>query len=401
MCLMTHFSIGKGRSAMEGKMQKKLEEIFEWFHRNPELSYEEYRTTERIRQLLTDAGIEILPLPLETGLAAVIRGEKEAPVQALRSDIDALPIMEETGLPYSSETPGRMHACGHDFHITAGIGTAFLLQERRRELAGTVKLLFQPGEESSLGALKILETDVCDDVQLFWGLHADPTNEAGVIGLREGAVAAAVDRFVITIKGVGCHGAHPDDGVDPIPAACAIVQTLQTIVTRNANAFHPSLISVTRSEAGNTWNVIPETAELEGTVRTMDRADRELFEKKVELIARKTAESYGAQAQVQWIPGPPAVINDEEMAEYAAQTARRLGFSVVPEEQSLGGDDFSFYEEKAPCCYIKIGTGKGQLIHQPGFAVEKSVLAPTAEYLAEVLMNQIKIRTTRSSALVI
>ena len=120
----------------------------------------------------------------------------------------------------------------------------------------------------------------------------------------------------------------------------------------------------------------------------MDRADRELFEKKVALIAQKTAEAYGAEAQVQWIPGPPAVVNDEKMAEYAADVARRLGFSVVPEEQSLGGDDFSFYEEKAPGCYIKIGTGKGQLIHQPGFAVEKSVLEPTAEYLTEVLMGE-------------
>ena len=123
-------------------MQGKLQEIFEWFHRNPELSYEEYRTTEHIRQILTDAGIEILPLPLETGLAAVIRGEKEGPVRALRCDIDALPIQEETGLSYASETPGRMHACGHDFHITAGIGTALLLQERKEELAGTVKILF-------------------------------------------------------------------------------------------------------------------------------------------------------------------------------------------------------------------------------------------------------------------
>ena len=368
-------------------MQGKLQEIFEWFHRNPELSYEEYRTTEHIRQILTDAGIEILPLPLETGLAAVIRGEKKGPVQALRCDIDALPIQEETGLSYASETPGRMHACGHDLHITAGIGTALLLQERKEELAGTVKILFQPGEESSLGALKMLETDVCDDVERFWGLHADPTNEAGVIGLREGAVAAAVDRFVITIKGVGCHGAHPDDGVDPIPAACAVVQALQTIVTRNVNAFHPSLISVTRIEAGKTWNVIPAEAQLEGTVRTMDRADRELFEKKVELIARKTAEGYGARAEVEWIPGPPAVINDAEMAEYAADTARRMGFSVAPEEQSLGGDDFSFYEEKAPGCYIKVGTGKGQLIHQPGFAVDESVLEPAAEYLARVLMG--------------
>lgn len=368
-------------------MQERLKEIFEWFHKNPELSYEEYRTTERIRKLLTEAGIEILPLPLETGLAAVIRGEKEGPVQALRCDIDALPIQEETLLPYASETPGRMHACGHDLHITAGIGAAILLQERKKELAGTVKLLFQPGEESSLGALKMLETDVCDDVERIWGLHADPTNEAGVIGLREGYVSAAVDRFVITIRGVGCHGAHPDDGIDPIPAACAVVQALQTIVTRNVNAFHPALISVTRIQAGNIWNVIPEEAVLEGTVRTMDRKDRSLMQERLTEIAEKTAQAYGAQAQTEWIPGPPAVINDAGMAEYAADIARRRGFTVVPEEQSLGGDDFSFYEEKIPGCYIKIGTGKGQLIHQPGFMVEESVLEPAAAYLAAVLMG--------------
>lgn len=368
-------------------MQERLKKIFEWFHKNPELSYEEYRTTERIRQILTEAGIEILPLPLETGLAAVIRGEKEGPVQALRCDIDALPIQEETGLPYASETPGRMHACGHDFHITAGLGAAFLLQERKQELAGTVKLLFQPGEESSLGALKMLETDVCDDVERIWGLHADPTNEAGVIGLREGYVSAAVDRFVIAIRGVGCHGAHPDNGIDPIPAACAVVQALQTIVTRNVNAFHPALISVTRIQAGNTWNVIPEEAVLEGTVRTMDRKDHSLMQERLTEIAKKTAQAYGAQAQTEWIPGPPAVINDAGMAEYAADTARRRGFTVVPEEQSLGGDDFSFYEEKIPGCYIKIGTGKGQLIHQPGFMVEENVLEPAAAYLAAVLMG--------------
>lgn len=369
-------------------MKDKLVQWFEWFHRNPELSYEEYETTKKIREILTEAGVEILPYKLETGLVAIIRGEKPGPVQALRCDIDALPILEETSLPYASKFKGKMHACGHDFHIVAGIGCAILLNESKSELEGTVKIIFQPAEESSLGALKILETDVMDNVELIWGIHADPTNEAGVLGIREGYVTAAVDRFVITVKGVGCHGAHPDDGADPVPAAAAIVQAFQTIVTRNINAFHPSLISVTRIEAGNTWNVIPEAAELEGTVRTMNSEDRILFEKRMREIAESTAQAYGTKAEVEWIAGPPATYNDGAMAQKSIRIAGQCGLIVVPEEQSLGGDDFSFFEDKIPGCYIKIGTGKGQLIHQPGFKVDESVILPAVRYLVKLFLEQ-------------
>ena len=224
-----------------------------------------------------------------------------------------------------------------------------------------------------------------EDVEEIWGIHADPTNEAGVLGIREGSVSAAVDRFVVTVKGNSCHGAHPDDGVDPIPVAAAIVQAFQTIVTRNINAFHPGLISVTRMEAGNTWNVIPESAVLEGTVRTMDRKDRVLVEKRMKEIAENTAKAYGAEAEVKWIPGPPAVFNDALMVEKSIQTAHECGFDVVPEEASMGGDDFSFYEERIPGCYIKIGTGKGQLIHQPGFQVNEKVIWPTVKFLTKLL----------------
>ncbi len=373
----------KDRKALE----EKLKEWFEWFHRNPELSYEEYETTEKIRSILEQEGIEVLPCELETGLVAIVRGEERGPVQALRCDIDALPIEEESGLPYSSGIAGKMHACGHDFHIIAGIGCAILAQEQRERLKGDVKIIFQPGEETSLGALKILETDVMDDVEKIWGIHADPTNQVGVLGISGGYVTAAVDRFVIELRGVGCHGAHPDDGADPVPAAAAMVQALQTIVTRNVNPFHPALISVTRIQAGNTWNVIPETAELEGTVRTMDKEDRALFERRIREIARHTAAAFGINASVRWIAGSPATYNDGEMADYAVKTAEEYGFCVVPEESSLGGDDFSFFEEKIPGCYLKIGTGKGQTIHQPGFRVDRSVILPAAEYLCVLLLG--------------
>lgn len=159
-----------------------LMEIFYWFHRHPELSYEEYDTTAQIKKLLKAADVKILPIPMETGLIAEVKGEKDGPVQALRCDIDALPITELTDLPYASKCPGKMHACGHDFHITAGIGTAIWLQEHKDELCGTVRFFFQPGEESSLGAWKVLETTALDSVTRVWGFHSDPTNLVNAIG---------------------------------------------------------------------------------------------------------------------------------------------------------------------------------------------------------------------------
>ncbi|MBD5525783.1 MAG: amidohydrolase [Lachnospiraceae bacterium] len=381
----------------EKQLEKYLIDNFEWFHRHPELPYEEVQTTAKIRELLTEAGIEILPYDLDTGLVAVVRGQgKPADTWtiALRCDIDALPIVEEADVPYRSEIPGKMHACGHDFHITAGIGAAILLQERKEELCGTVKFIFQPAEEESHGALKILETDVMDDVECIWGFHADPINAVGVIGIREGYVTAAVDRFVIRVKGVGCHGAHPDDGIDPILASSAIVQGLQSIVSRNVNAFHPALLSVTRIQAGTTWNVIPADAEMEGTVRTMDREDRILYEKRVREIAGRTAAAYGAEAETEWVQGPPATYNDGKMARICETTAEKFGMKTVPEESSMGGDDFAYYEDKdtmcrdIPGCYVKIGTGVGHPIHHPAFCVDESVILPAAKYLAEVLLAE-------------
>ncbi len=395
----------------EKQLERYLIENFEWFHRHPELPYEEVQTTAKIRELLTEAGIEILPYPLETGLVAVVRGRKDTEYDkkacdgkssadmagvasrtiALRCDIDALPVTEEADVPYRSGTVGKMHACGHDFHITAGIGAAILLQQKRDELCGTVKFIFQPAEEEAHGALKILETDVMDDVECIWGFHADPTNETGVIGIREGYVTAAVDRFLIRVKGTGCHGAHPDDGIDPILASAAIVQGLQSVVSRNVNAFHPSLLSVTRIQAGTTWNVIPAYAELEGTVRTMDRKDRRLYERRVREIAVQTALAYGAEAEVIWTAGPPATYNDSEMARICEKIAKELGMKTVPEESSMGGDDFAYYEDKdtmyreLPGCYVKIGTGVGHPIHHPAFCVDEDVIYPAAKYLAKIL----------------
>lgn len=379
----------------EQELENYLTEQFQWFHRHPELSYEEYQTTEKIRKLLWQEGIETEQSTLQTGLIAVVRGtaaKGHKGVTALRCDIDALPIEEQAEVSYRSKYKGRMHACGHDLHITAGIGAAILLQQQRERFAGEVRFLFQPGEEESHGALKMLETGIMKDVPHIWGFHADPTNAVGVIGIREGYVTAAVDRFAIRINGIGCHGAHPDDGIDPILTAASVVQGLQSIVSRNINAFHPALLSVTRIEAGNTWNVIPREAYLEGTVRTMQAEDRILFTKRVPEIASRIAAAYGAEAEVEWTAGPPAVYNDGRMAELSTETAHRLHLDTVPEESSLGGDDFSFYMEEAlvkrkiPGCYVKIGTGVGHPIHHPAFRVDTAAVYLTARYLSELLL---------------
>lgn len=385
------------------ELEEYLKEQFKWFHRHPELAYEEKQTTQKLKEILAAEGIAVEQSSLETGLIAVVQGTageaedgKQAKITALRCDIDALPIEEQAEVSYRSENPGRMHACGHDLHITAGIGAAILLQQQREKFQGTVKFLFQPGEEESHGALKMLETGVMEDIPHIWGFHADPTNEVNVIGIREGYVAAAVDRFVIKITGVGCHGAHPDDGIDPIITAAATVQALQTVVSRNINAFHPALLSVTRIEAGNTWNVIPVEAWLEGTVRTMNREDRVLFERRVSEIAVQTAAAYGAKAEVEWIPGPPAVYNNAQMAAVCEEVAHRLGMETVPEESSMGGDDFAFYTDldtrkrEVPGCYVKIGIGVGHPIHHPAFRVDTQVIYKAAKYLAELLLTDLR-----------
>ncbi len=361
-----------------------LKEIFYHFHKYPELSYEEYETTAKIKELLQAEGVEILPLPLETGVVAIIQGGKPGPVSAIRCDIDALPIQEETALPYRSVHEGKMHACGHDFHMTVILGAALLLQEKREELSGCVKVIFQPAEEAPLGAAKIVETGVMEDVEAVFGLHACADEPVGTIGISEGSVMAAVDQFVVRFRGVGCHGGHPDDGTDPIVMMAAAIMALQTIVSRNIDPFSPAVVSVTRVEAGNTWNVIPGEAVIEGTTRSMDKKEWALIRKRLEELVVNTARAYGGEAEVEWIPGPPPTVNDPVLTELAKKCAIEAGFSVVPEEKSMGGEDFALYLEKIKGCFVKVGTGVGYAIHHPQFQVDSEAIVPAAAYMAKL-----------------
>ena len=359
-----------------------LKQDFEWLHAHPELSYEEYETTQYIRSRLTEAGVEILPYPLETGLVAQVQGNAEGPVVALRADIDALLVKEESGVPYASCNAGKMHACGHDFHTAVLLDAARKLQAKKDSLPGTVRLIFQPGEERSDGALKILATPAMQDVQAVFALHTAPWFPVGTIGVRNGAASASVDRFEITVKGQGCHAASPEKGTDPIVAAAAIVSAAQTIVSRNVSPVHPALVSITHLEAGTTWNVIPESAYLEGTVRTHFAADREMIPQRLEAIAKGIAAGYGATAEFTWHAGPPATDNDPEWTAFAAEVAHAQGITVEEDPANMLGEDFSWFQQKAPGVYIHAGVGLTKPLHNPGFTVDEASLEPAAVYSA-------------------
>ena len=356
-------------------------------HQNPELGFDLPETTAYVMQQLREYGYAPKTVG-KAGISAVI-GPDGGKTFLIRGDMDALPMKEETGLPFSSIN-GKMHACGHDFHTAAVFGAALLLQERKEELQGTVKILFQPAEESSHGAETVLETGVFSDVTAIFGLHTAAYLPVGTLGIRAGSVMAAVDRFELNITGTGCHGGHPDEGVDTILVAASVIQAFQSIVGRNLNPFHTGVVSVTRINGGNTWNVIPDKVELEGTVRSMEKDDRIFIERRMREIAEHTAAAYGANAELLWHPGPPATVNEKAWSAFAQKVAEESGFEVVPQRNSTGGEDFAFYLEKIPGCFINVGTGVGYPNHHPKFYADEAALTPAAEYLEKLLVEALR-----------
>lgn len=371
-------------------MRGELNALFTWLHRHPETGLEEVETTRTLRQMLESRGIEVLPGALPTGLIAVLHGEgpgeDDGRVIGLRADIDALPVQEESGLSYASEKPGCMHACGHDFHAACIMGAALMLHERRSEWRGTVKVVFQPAEEIDRGGEMVVSTGLIDDCALFLAGHTSTGMPVGTIGIREGPVMAAVDRFAVTLRGRGCHAAHPHKGVDPIPALSAMVQSLQTIVSRTLDPFAPRLVSVTHIDAGSTWNVIPETAFFEGTVRTLDASDREKAERRFREIVAGTAAAYGVEAQIDWTHGSPAVVNDAALCTLARRVAEGCGLAVCRQENTMGAEDFSRYMQGRPGLFVRIGTGGTYPAHHPKFTVDPQALYPAAGFFVELAL---------------
>ncbi|MGX8705211.1 MAG: amidohydrolase [bacterium] len=361
--------------------EKWLIEQFKWLHRHPELGNCEYETTRFLTDILREHHIQLLNTGLETGAIAVV-GSGNGPVVGLRCDIDALPIHEETGLPYASENDGVMHACGHDFHAACMLGAALLLKERESELPGTVKIVFQPAEEIDHGGRFIVSTGLLNDVQVFYAGHTYPWFEPGTLGIKPGPVMAAADRFAIKLTGKGAHAAHPEMSVDVIPAMAALIQTAQTIVSRTVDPFDSAVVSICRAEAGNTWNILPEEAILEGTVRALVPSVRDGIQAKLERIVHSTAQAYGCEAAFDYHRGPDPVVNDESACTRAAALAKDMGFTVQHQAGTMGAEDFSDYLAIAPGAFIRVGTGGGVDAHHPKFTADPKALYPAAKYFA-------------------
>lgn len=362
----------------------KITEIRRHLHRHPELSNEEFATTAYIREILEDAEIRIANYPLQTGLIAEVGGLQGGPIIAFRADIDALPILEETGLPFESQIPGKMHACGHDFHTAALIGTALLLKGWEHELQGTVRLMFQPAEENATGAKQVVESGALEGVQAVFGMHNKPDLPVGTIGIKSGPLMAAADGFVIELEGKGTHAAVPDAGNDPIVTASHIVTALQSIVSRNVSALQSAVVSVTQIHSGNVWNVIPKQAFMEGTIRTFNNDVRTHVMERFVQVVEGVATAFGTSASVRWIEGPPPISNDAQLAQLADTVAVELGYESIVPVLSSAGEDFAVYQQNTPGLFVFMGTSGTQEWHHPAFTLDEGALPVSVNFFANL-----------------
>ena len=332
---------------------EELTEIRHYLHQHPELSGKEYQTTAFLKDRLEGLGIRVLESGLKTGLIAEIGSGH--PVVALRADIDALPILEQTGLPYQSQNPGVMHACGHDFHQTSLLGAASLLKEKEDQLDGTIRLIFQPAEEISEGATEVLATGLLEDVQGIIGFHNMPQLKAGQLTLNAGAMMAGVEKFKVTVTGVSSHAARPDLGADTVTAVTTMVQNLQLLISRTVSPFETAVLSITHLDVGSTWNVLPKSGYFEGTIRSFNPSlQRELKERFISIV-RHTAKSLGVDVTFEWGVTPPVTFNDEELTQVVWEASQDLA-EVLPANPSTAGEDFAFYQERIPGVFAFIGS---------------------------------------------
>ncbi len=370
-------------------VQRRLLELRRDLHRHPELAFEEGRTAQRLHAELALLQPAELARVAGTGVVARISGAgKEGATVAVRADIDALPIQEETGLDWSSEQAGVMHACGHDVHATWAVAAAHLL--RRHPAAGDVVILLQPAEEVGKGARAVLASGVLDGVEAIFAAHVDRRFEVGQVVAQAGPVAASADTFEIVLRGRGAHGARPHEAADPIVGAAALIGALQTIVSRRLDPARPAVVTVGSIHAGSAANVIPAEAHLAGTLRATDAETRSLLHREVRKIAASTAAAHDLQAEVRIEEGTPAIVNPERDIGWARQAVEALlgKEALVPlGAANMGGEDFALYMEKMRGCFLRIGArepgGEVTAAHSSRFLAADESIFVGAAVLAE------------------
>lgn len=350
-------------------------------HMYPEVSGTEVETTRYIREALEAMGLTCWDLKSKTGVVAEI-GNDNGPTLALRADIDALPIVEQTGLDYASKNEGAMHACGHDFHTASLLGAVQVLKEQEASLQGKVRFIFQPAEESNQGARALISEGVLEGVDAIIGFHNKPELPVGTIGVKEGPLMAAVGQFKAEITGVGTHAAAPHNGNDPIVTACQVIANAQAIVARHTSPLEPVVLSVSHIEAGNTWNVIPEKVFFEGTIRTFNKEVERQMTQQFEKMIVQTADVYGQKGSIEWILTPPVVHNDAAVTKVVKSVTEKFATVVTP-QVTLGAEDFANYMEHVPGCFVFIGTGCPHEWHHPAFLVDDVALPFAIQYFVD------------------
>jgi amidohydrolase len=335
----------------------RVVELRRQIHRRPELGFEERETSALVERELEGLGIERRRLA-KTGVVGIVRGERSGGVAALRADMDALPIGERTGLPYASEIPGKMHACGHDAHTAMLLGAARMLAGMRAELCGTAVLIFQPAEEGPGGAELMIAEGVLDDpkVDAIAMLHVDARMESGTLGITPGAVNASADELFITVHGTGGHGAYPHTAVDPIPAAAAMILALQNIAARETDPLKSVVVTIGMISGGYRNNVIADEVHLTGTLRAFDPEIRDELEGRVRRIVDGLASAYNVRANVRIARGYPPVINDAQLAQTFSQYLRshsKVRVEAMP--PTMGAEDFAYFALRVPGVQIRLG----------------------------------------------
>lgn len=356
-------------------------------HEHPELAFQEHETARFVTERLQSLGVEDIKTGIGgTGVTGLIHGGRgKGKVVMVRADMDALPILEENDVPYVSQNAGVMHACGHDAHTAMLLGLTRVLMDRRGEFAGTVKVLFQPAEEVPPGgAIGMIKDGALEEphVDAAFGLHVSSETPAGKIAIRNGAGSASSDRFRITIQGKGGHAASPNEAIDPIVIGAQIVTALQTLVSRNTDPIQAAVVSTTAFIGGEAFNVIPDTAELRGTVRTLNQDVRETMETRLTEIATGVGSALGANVTVNYIRGYPGIVNDPDMTAIVREAAiEAVGpDNVIDSPIGMGGEDFAYYSLERPSCFFNVGTRNEERgivwgHHHPRFDVEEEGMA--------------------------
>ncbi len=378
------------------ELQNELIKLRRDLHQHPELSLQESRTSQLMKEQLAQLGANIKTDPSGFGFIADFAGKEEGPVIALRADMDALPIEEETDVPFASQIKGVMHACGHDAHTAMLAGAANIIAAA--SFKGTIRFIFQAAEEINAGAKSLIAAGALNGVKEIYGLHNLPTLASGRVGTRHGSLMGSVDRIEIKLEGKGGHGAIPDQSIDPVTAASAIVMGLQTIVSRELSPFQPAVVTIGSIQAGIAGNVIPHYAEMTGTVRTFDLEVQKGMKDRILRIVEQLAAGYRCKVSLNYIEQTPVLVNHTEQVKFVEQICDKVigSDNRIEAAPTLAGEDFSVYLQHVPGCFFWLGSGPQENaehafgLHHPKFDLNEDCLSYGTALLASIALERLK-----------